>query len=298
MKVVIAGITGGIGKRLATYLHEKGNEIFSITRNKENAQLALPFCKEHFSWNENWERVFPEVDAIVNLSGTSIGRRWSKKYKQQIYSSRIDTTKAIVDKLNNYTEKPIVFFSTSAIGYFPNTSDEIINETASPGTSFISRVCVDWEKTAQNLQSPHRLIIGRFGIVLKKDDLALQRILMSYKFGFGVVIGSGLQWISWIHITDLLDLIYASLSDESFEGIYNFVAPNPVRFRDLISVIGKILNKPFILSIPDYLVKLLFGEQSEVLLSSQRIIPKRLLEEKKYKFKFETIEDALKEIIY
>ncbi|MFN3305890.1 MAG: TIGR01777 family oxidoreductase [Candidatus Kapaibacteriota bacterium] len=297
MKVVIAGITGGIGKRLATYLHDRGNDIYSLTRNKENAQLSLPFCKEHFSWNENWERILPEVDAIVNLSGASIGRRWNKKYKQQIYSSRIETTQAIVDKLNKFKDKSIGFFSTSAIGYFPNANDEIIDETAGPGSRFISRVCVDWEKSAQNLQSPHKLVIGRFGIVLKKDDIALQRILLSYKFGFGVVIGSGLQWISWIHITDLLELIFASLSDASFKGIYNFVAPNPVRFSDLISAIGKILNKPFMLSIPDYLVKLLFGEQSEVLLSSQRVVPKRLLEEKQYKFKYETIEIALREII-
>lgn len=297
MKVIIAGITGGIGKRLASYLHEKGNDIFSLSRDKESALLSIPFCKEHYSWNENWERILPEVDAIVNLSGATIGRRWNKKYKQQIYSSRIDTTQAIVDKLNNYTKKTIIFFSTSAIGYYPNSNDEVLDETTRPGSGFISRVCIDWENTALKLHTPHRLVIGRFGIVLKSDDIALQRILLPYKFGFGVVIGNGMQWTSWIHISDLLDLIYASLSDTSFEGIYNFVAPYPVRFRNFISTIGKILNKPFMLSLPDYLVRLLFGEQSEVLLSSQRVVPKRLLEEKQYKFKYETIEAALREII-
>lgn len=296
MKILIAGATGGIGIRLSSFFKSYAHSVFTLTRNKEKAKELLPFADEHFSWKDNWSKILPEIDAIVNLSGATIGKRWNKKYKKEIYSSRIETTREIVNKLNNFNSKSITFFSTSAIGYYPDSGEEKIEETHEPGKGFLSKVCIDWENEALKLNSPHKLVIGRFGVVLKSDDIALKRILLSYKFGFGVVIGTGLQWFSWIHIDDLVELIYRSITDNNFQGIFNFVSPNPVRFRDFIRTIGKILNKPFILAIPDYLVKLAFGEQSEVLLASQRVIPKRLME-LNYNFKHSEIEKALRNII-
>lgn len=296
MNILIAGASGGIGIKLAKFLHSIGHSVITLTRNKERTKKLLPFAKENLSWKNNWFEILPEIDAIVNLSGATIGKRWNKKYKNEIYLSRVETTREIVEKLNEINSKSITFFSTSAIGYYPDCGDEIIDESHEPGQGFLSKVCVDWENEALKLKPPHKLVIGRFGVVLKSDDIALKRILLSYKFGFGVVIGNGLQWFSWIHIDDLLELIYKSIVDENFQGIFNFVSPNPVRFLEFIRAIGKILNKPFILALPDYIVKLAFGEQSEVLLASQRVIPKRLLE-LNYEFKYPEIENALKSII-
>jgi len=296
MKILIAGASGGIGRALSQFLHNSGHSVLTLTRNPENAKQVLPFAEKHLSWNEAWETFLPEIDAIVNLSGASIGKRWSKKHKQAIYSSRIDTTREIVTKLNSFDGKSIAFFSTSAIGIYPSSEEEVLDENSELGTGFLAKVCKDWEKEAFKLKANHRLVVGRFGIVLKKDDVALQRILLSYKFGFGVVIGTGYQWFSWIHINDLVNLISKSISDDSFQGVYNFVSPSPVRYRELIKSIGKILGKPFILSIPDYIIKVAFGEQSEVLLSSQKVIPKRLLEIN-HKFKYNQIEEALRSII-
>lgn len=296
MNILIAGASGGIGIRLAKFLHSIGHSVITLTRNEERTKKLLPFAKENLSWKNNWFEILPEIDAIVNLSGATIGKRWNKKYKNEIYLSRVETTREIVEKLNEINSKSITFFSTSAIGYYPDCGDEIIDESHEPGQEFLSKVCVDWENEALKLKPPHKLVIGRFGVVLKSDDIALKRILLSYKFGFGVVIGNGLQWFSWIHIDDLLELIYKSIVDENFQGIFNFVSPNPVRFLEFIRAIGKILNKPFILALPDYFLKLAFGEQSEVLLASQRVIPKRLLE-LNYEFKYPEIENALKSII-
>jgi hypothetical protein len=296
MNILVAGATGGIGKNLCHFLNQKGHSVFTLSRNKIKAKEAIPFANEHFQWNENWFENLSNIDAIVNLTGSTIGKRWTKKYKIEILKSRIDTTREIVTRLNSFNEKSITFFSTSAIGIYPSSGDEVITEESSPGDNFLAQVCKQWEKEASLLNSPHRLVIGRFGLVFKKDDVALQRILMSYKFGFGVVIGNGFQWVSWIHIADLVRLITTSLENTSFEGIYNFVSPNPVRYVELIRSIGNILNKPFILSIPDYLIKIIFGEQASVLLASQRVIPKRLLDAG-IEFEYPEIEKALKTLI-
>ncbi len=296
MNFLIAGATGGIGIRLSKLLHNNGHVVFTISRNPAKTRELIDFAKDNFSWEDNWSKILPEIDSIINLSGASIGKRWSKRYKEEIYSSRIGTTRKIVETLNKFDSKPIKFFSTSAIGLYPSCHDDFIDENSQPGTSFLSKVCQDWENEAGKINSFHNLVIGRFGVVLKEDDIALKRILTSYKLGFGTVIGNGNQWFSWIHIEDLLDLIIKSVTNDNFNGVYNFVSPNPVKFRVFIQAIGKILGKPFILSIPDYLVKIMFGEQSEVLISSQRVIPKRLIE-MNYNFKYPFIDKALENII-
>ncbi len=296
MNILVAGASGGIGRNFCQYLHFHNHNVFTLTRNKTKTKEIIPFVIEHYQWNENWIANLDKFDAIVNLTGSSIGKRWTKSYKKEIYQSRIETTKEIVSHLNSFNDKSITLFNASAIGIYPSLGNEFITEDTSPGNNFLAKVCRDWEQEALSLKNPHRIIIGRFGIVLKKDDIALQRILLSYKFGFGVVIGNGQQWISWIHIEDLMNLITMMLQNEKFNGIYNIVSPNPIQYIEWIRSIGKILKKPFLLSIPDYLIKLAFGEQSNVLLSSQRVIPKRLTE-LGIVFKYPEIEGAMKSLL-
>lgn len=296
MNILVAGASGGIGRVFCHYLNFNKHNVFTLTRNRTKTKDIIPFAEEHYQWDENWFVNLDKFDAIINLTGASIGKRWTKTYKKEIYLSRVERTKEIVRHLNSFKNKSITLFNASAIGFYPSLGSEIITEEISPGNNFLSKVCRDWEHEALSLKNPHRIIIGRFGIVIKKDDIALQRILMSYKFGFGVVIGNGQQWISWIHIEDLMNILGIVLQNEKFNGIYNFVSPNPIQYIEWIRTIGKILNKPFLLSIPDYLVKLAFGEQSSVLLSSQRVIPKRLIESG-IVFKFPEIEGAMKSLL-
>jgi uncharacterized protein (TIGR01777 family) len=297
-QVVVAGATGGIGQYLVPFLTERGYRISTIVRDTEKSKRIFPTVANHIDWSDGasiYDVLF-DSDAIINLSGASIAtRRWTKAYKEEIYRSRIETTRILVQKLNEINT-PKTYINASAIGFYPTLGDKLIDETIGEGGSFISSLCVDWEKEALSLKNIHRLVIGRFGVVLKPNDTLMEKMLASYKFGFGVVMGSGTQWFSWIHIRDLLNALLFSVENPKVQGTFNFTSPNPIMFSEVIQNIGKILNRPFVLNIPEYLIKLIFGEQSQVILGSQRVIPKRLLE-LGFTFEFENIEEALEDII-
>lgn len=298
LQVVIAGATGGIGQHLVPFLTGRGYRVSTIVRDTKKSKRIFPTIENHIHWsdNESIYKILSDSDVIINLSGASIGaRRWTKAYKEEIYRSRIETTRLLVQKLNEIDISK-TYINASAIGFYPTLGDKLIDETIGKGGSFLSSLCADWEKESLLLKNIHRLVIGRFGIVLKPSDILIKRMLASYKFGFGVVIGSGGQWFSWIHIRDLLNALLFSIENPKVQGIFNFTSPNPVVFSEIIQNIGKILNRPFVLNIPEYLIKLIFGEQSQMILSSQRVIPKRLLE-LGFTFEFENIEKALRSII-
>ncbi|MCX7879077.1 MAG: TIGR01777 family oxidoreductase [Ignavibacteria bacterium] len=296
-KVLIAGASGGIGKHLSTYLSEKKYSIVTLSRNPNKVKLVIPFAEKHLSWEDNLFNELDTIDSIINLSGASIGKTWTKTYKNEILFSRILTTRRIVEYLNNYTQKPIKLINASAIGYYPSSEETEFDERSEPGNSFLSKVCIEWEEEVKKLNPPHSFVICRFGVVLRKGDLLLKRLLLPFRFGFGIVIGTGHQWFSWIHIDDLVRALEKAISDENFTGIYNFVSPSPTRYYELTNSIGKILNKPFKLSIPDYLIKILFGEQSSFILASQKVIPRRLIQEN-FTFIYDTIEKAMKNLIH
>lgn len=297
-QVVVAGATGGIGQHLVPFLIEKGYKISTIVRNVGKSKSLFSMVENHIDWSndELIHKILSDSNVIINLSGASIGaRRWTKAYKEEIYKSRIETTHILVRKLNEIN-LPKTYINASAIGFYPNFGDKLIDETVGEGTSFLSSLCVRWEREALLLGNIHRVVISRFGVVLQPNDILMKRMLASYRFGFGVVVGSGSQWFSWIHIRDLLNALLFSIENPNVRGIFNFTSPNPVTFSEVIRNIGNILNRPFVLNIPEYLIKLIFGEQAQMILSSQRVIPKRLLE-LGFTFEFETIEKALRSII-
>lgn len=297
-KIIIAGATGGIGRRLVKYFYEKGYNPIPLVRNIKKSNQFFPFLKIHLEWNDT-NSILKELydsEAVINLSGASIGsKRWTKKYRQIIYDSRIITTRHIVSLLNQVS-KPLVLFNASAIGIYPSLENEVITENIPPGSDFLAKVCKDWENEVSFLNPRHRFIIGRFGIVLKDDDLALKRILQTYKFGFGVVFDNGENWISWIHINDLLNAIDYSI-EHNLEGPINFVSPNPIKFNELVKSIGNLVKKNFIINFPSSILKIAFGEMARVILSSQKVIPQRLMSSG-FSFRYPKIEEALQEIIH
>lgn len=296
-KIIVAGATGGIGKQFVKFLFENNYQPIPLVRNIKKSQDFFPFLEFHLDWYDTNSIITTLYDsfAVVNLTGSSIGaKRWTQKYRNEISNSRILTTQRIVSLLNQ-VNKPLQLFNASAIGFYPSLHDYEITEDTTSGTDFLANVCQNWEKEVVHLNPRHRFIIGRFGIVLKNDDLALRKILLSYKFGFGVVFDKGENWVSWIYIKDLLRAIIFTL-ENNLEGKINMVSPNPIRYYQLIKTIGTILKKPLIINLPSIFLKILYGDMSSVILSSQRVFPKKL-NDLGFMFEYPEIQLALKDLI-
>ncbi len=229
------------------------------------------------------------VDVVINLAGAPIVKRWSKSYKSVLYKSRIETTRKLVEAVNQ--SEVGYFISTSAIGIYPNNkrANELSTEYAD---NFLANLCVDWESEALKCIKPTAIV--RFGVVLGKDGGALQKMLLPFKLGLGGVIGDGKMMTSWIHISDLLKM-YEFLIAHKAEGVYNAVAPHPITNSTFTKALGKALGKPTFMPLPIFVLKAMYGEASCVLTDSKEVFPKQI-EAEGFVFEHDTIDDALVEI--
>jgi len=295
-KALVTGATGFIGRRLLPWL--KWPVV--LTRNPERAGTALRNVEIH-----RWEpesgpppaEAFREVDTVFHLAGESVAAgRWSAARKQRIRDSRVLGTRHLVAALAALKERPAVLVSASAIGYYGDRGDETLDEEALPGDDFLAGVCQEWEAEANRAtELGIRVVTPRLGIVLGKGGGALERMLTPFKLGLGGRLGSGRQWMSWIHIDDLIGLLlYAGPGHIS--GPMNAVAPNPVTNREFTRELAGALHRPAILPVPEFALKLAFGEMAAVLLSSQRVVP-AVAQRTGYRFQYPRLADALREIV-
>jgi uncharacterized protein (TIGR01777 family) len=290
MNVLMTGGTGFIGKKLGQQLSKENHKIFVLTRNKKN----LPFPCTQFNWEELESLVKSkslEIQAIINLAGESIAQRWTHSTKNKILDSRVKTTSKLVEIFKNSHLE--VFISASAIGYYGNRGDELLSEDSGAGSGFLTDVCHRWEAEAFKIQNETsaRVVIFRFGMVLGNDGGALLKMVPAFKKGLGGIIGDGKTWVSWIHIDDLSEMMTRALHN-NFKGIYNAVSPSPVRNEEFSEELAKALGKNLFLPIPKVALKILLGEMSQVLLSSQKVEPKHILGQR-FKYKYPDIHDAL-----
>lgn len=266
MKIAISGSTGFIGTSLYQYLSTSKNEVVAIQRTllqKENK-------KELFD-------LIDTCDVVINLAGAPINKRWSYKYKKELYESRIFTTRKIVSAINQ-SHKCRLFISTSAVSYYD--SEKCADEsTVSKGGGFLAELCNAWEKEALQT-SPHvRVVIMRLGIVLAPDGGILQQIIQPIQtLGIAVLAGNGSQSFSWIDRNDLLNAITFIINTDSLQGIINLTAPEQLTQRQFIETVAHHYNRWYLVPIPKYVIKFLYGEVSEVILTGQCVIPKRLIE--------------------
>jgi uncharacterized protein (TIGR01777 family) len=288
MRVLITGASGFVGGRLKTVLRSRGHQVLTLGRGASG----------DFDWSEEGlERGVATADTLVHLAGENLfHRRWSAEQKERIRSSRVETTSRLAKLAGEKAPKRLV--SASAVGYYGARDDaETLDETAPAGDDFLAGVCRDWEaatSAASTAGCPTALV--RFGVVLGPDGGALAKMLPPFRLGLGGPLGSGRQTVSWIHLDDVASLLAFLVERPDLEGPFNATAPGPVTMKQLSAALGRALRRPAFLPVPGIALKLALGEVADILLTGQRVVPKRALEAG-FVFAYPEIEKALEEIV-
>jgi uncharacterized protein (TIGR01777 family) len=296
MKVLVSGSHGLIGSALVEFLYGQDHDVVRLVRKRPKPDGSEVY------WNPQGGAIdstgLEGMDAVVNLAGESLSGRWTDEKKRQIRDSRIKGTRLLSEALAKLSNPPKALVSTSASGYYGNRGNEILTEETGAGTGFLADLCVEWEAaTEPAAESGIRVVITRNGIVLSPKGGALEQMLLPFKLGIGGRMGSGVQYMSWIAIDDLITVIDFALTNESIVGPINTVSPNPVTNREFAETLGRVLSRPTILSMPGFMLRLAFGEMAdEALLTSQRILPRRLLDSG-FTFHYPDLEPALRYLL-
>ncbi|WP_298515575.1 TIGR01777 family oxidoreductase [uncultured Kordia sp.] len=301
MRILICGATGLIGSALTNLCLQENHEVHYLTTRKSKIEQSENY--KGFYWNptqgEIDEACLEGVDAIVNLSGANIAKRWTETYKQEIVSSRVDTANVLFKLLRNTKNHTIKhYISASGIAIYPSSLTENYKEdTEAESDDFLGKVVKQWELHANQFKSLEiPVTILRTGIVLSKKGGALVEMIKPVKYGVGAAVGSGKQWQSWIHIDDIARM-YLYVLTQNITGIYNGVGPNPTTNKLLTKEIASVLKKPFFLpNIPKFVMKLMLGEMSTLLFSSQQVNAERI-EKTGFQFNFPTLRPSLEDLL-
>jgi uncharacterized protein (TIGR01777 family) len=278
MIVAITGASGFIGTRLVRRLEE--HDVRTISRRTRNLATAVD-----------------GADAVVNLAGEPVSQRWTAGVKRRIRESRTGTTRGVVEAIGAASKRPPVLVSASAIGYYGSRGDESLTETSSSGTGFLSEVCVEWEREAQAAAKLGvRIVLLRIGLVLGTGGGMMKSVLPPFKAGLGGRLGSGDQWISWIDLEDLIEMIVFAIQDDRLNGPINAVATQPVRNREFTLALGRAVRRPAVLPVPVFALKMLFGEMSEMVLASERVLPEAALRAG-FRFRHPDLDESLARIV-
>jgi uncharacterized protein (TIGR01777 family) len=297
MKIAIAGGTGYIGNKLTDYLLENGNKVLILSRTKKESTKSGVQYIEWMTEGAAPERELDGISAFINLAGKSINDRWTEEAKKQIVESRVKTTNEVYRIIQNLKTKPEVLINASAVGIYGTSKEETFTEESRPKASdFLSETVIKWEQEAARISELNvRTVFIRFGIILGEKG-ALPSIILPYKLFAGGTVGSGTQWLSWIHINDVVKLIHFLLLQKSIEGPVNAASPNPVQMMDFGKTVAKVLHRPHWISAPSFALKLALGEKSILVLEGQRVIPKVALENN-FQFSHSVLEEALSDIL-
>jgi uncharacterized protein (TIGR01777 family) len=294
MQILLTGGTGFIGRHLAQALTERGDQVSVVSRNPGSVQ-GLPKGCLAVAWLPD----LSDYDAVINLAGEPlIGKRWNQAQRQRILASRIESTERIVNGFAEASPRPRVLVNASAIGIYGDRQDVWLDEQATPSTDFVGQVCTQWESAAQTAQEHDvRTTCIRIGLVLGMGGGALQKMLLPFKLGLGGPLGSGKQWMSWIHLDDLCRLFLHALDNGSVTGPYNGTAPNPVTNKQFTKTLGKVLKRPAFLPAPKFVLRAALGEVSQLLTDSQRCKADKSLASG-FNFHHPNLEPALRDLLH
>ncbi|MFN3690111.1 MAG: TIGR01777 family oxidoreductase [Fimbriimonadales bacterium] len=298
MRILIAGGTGFIGKAMVRAWATQ-HTLIVLTRTPDKA--PLPDGVQAVGWDGAtlgaWTQSLEGVDALINLAGEPIAQRWTPAVKQRLWDSRVKTTALLAQAIQQATAPPRVMLQASAIGIYDQSSDTVADEDSPAGSGFLADLGKAWEAAAQPVQERGvRLCLMRIGVVLGAGGGALERMLTPFKLGVGGPLGSGRQWLSWIHLDDVVGAAAFLLERAELSGAFNFTAPNPVTMHEFAKTLGRVLLRPALLRVPGFALRMMLGEAAEFLLQGSRVVPKRL-QGAGYAFRYPTLEAALRNLL-
>lgn len=294
MKVAIAGGTGFVGRHVIQYFLERKDSVVVISRNKRKSEQSLV---RYATWSEleKSTMALSGVDAIVNLAGETINQRWTKEAKERILRSRLESVSKVADIIGRMDRKPVLINASGISIYGYSETSSFTEESDLQVVDFLSDVVDKWEAAAEQIPDT-RVVLLRVGIVLGNDGGAFPKMSLPFKLGFGGRIGSGKQVLSWIHIRDICSLIHFCIKQEEIEGPVNATAPHPVTNDEFGRTLAKLMKRPYIFPVPAFVMKLLFGELSALLLKGQRVYPEAALHQG-FQFEYPVLDRALAQLL-
>lgn len=301
MRVVITGATGLIGQHLVPALIDRGFDVVVFTRSPQRAHALFQGTTENIQWptvdsTAPWPEALNDADAVIHLAGESIAKRWTKANQRRILDSRVVNTRLLVDAMRLNARRPSVLISGSAVGFYGPAQDWV-DESSPPAEDFLSHVVQDWEQEAFKATSENiRVVTIRTGVVLSPEGGVLSRMLIPFRLFVGGSLGSGKQWLPWIHREDWIRLVLLCLEDTRAEGPINGAAPTPVRMSDFAKTLGRVLGRPSFFRVPSAVLRLILGEMSVLVLEGQRVRP-GVAEALGFDFHFENLELALNDLL-
>jgi uncharacterized protein (TIGR01777 family) len=302
VRLLLLGCSGFVGRELVPFLLELGHSLTLVSRRSRPFPalasdrlvcLALDPA-DPASWEqEPLRQALAAAEGVVNLVGEPIAeRRWTPEHRQRLIDSRVRSTELLAEAIRRLPHPPGVLVSGSAVGFYGTSTEQRFQESSPAGDDFLGQLCLRWEAAAQAVPSGCRLVILRLGIVLGPDGGALGKMLPVFRAGFGGPVGSGRQWMSWIHRHDLCRLIATALEDTAYSGTYNAVVPEPVRMGAFASALGRSLGRPSLLPVPGAILQLLLGDGAQVVLEGQQVLPQRLVAQG-FQYRFAELSAAL-----
>lgn len=301
MRVLVTGASGFIGSALCDALLARGDEAVGLTRDPHRAREGNPTVTWH-TWNPAAERppasALAGVDAVVNLIGESIDQRWTEDAKRRIRDSRERATKNLVDAISASDPRPKALVSQSAVGYYGDRGEAVVDESTGPGSTFDAEVCVAWEAAAREAEKVGvRVVVVRSGLVLDPEHGLLKQLLLPFKLGVGGPLAGGAQYMPWIHVHDEVRLLLWALDTDQASGTYNAAAPNPVTNREFSKALGRVLGRPAVVPVPKLALRVRFGDElGEVAAGGQRTVPRRALDAG-FEFRHPKLEPALGDLL-
>ncbi|MEO8026304.1 MAG: TIGR01777 family oxidoreductase [Bryobacteraceae bacterium] len=293
MHITLTGATGFVGERLLARLQADGHTLRLLAR---KAHAAIPTT----IWDSSKAvpaEALVAADAVIHLAGEPIAQRWNEAAKARIRNSRVEGTRQIVDAIGRMDKKPAVLISASAIGYYGSRGDEVLTESSKPGDGFLPEICIEWEREAVRAEAMGvRVVLPRIGVVLGKGGGAMAKMLPPFKAGVGGTLGPGTQWMAWIHLDDLVGLLAFALDTPAIKGPMNATSPNPAQNTEFTRQLAKAIHRPALFPVPEFVLKLLFGEMASVVLGSQRVLP-AAAEKAGYVFAHPHLADALELVV-